>query len=118
LARRLGTTPSQGLDEQGRALAGDPGQDESRDLVAAQGETLTQLLGGDVDAALLDRQRADVPLAQRRAELLLAVGELLDDAVAAGERRVERRLAAHVGDLPVDQMALDAGRDRGDEPCT
>ena len=46
--------------------------------VAVQVEALAQLLGDDVDAALLDRQRADAALAQRRPQRLLAVRQLLD----------------------------------------
>ena len=49
-------------------------------------------------------------------ELLLPVGELLDDAVAAGERRTERLVGGHVGDVLVDQPAVDPGGHRGDQP--
>ena len=69
--RRRGARPaarrqrSERLDEQGGALAGHPGQHEGRLVVAPEREPLAQLLGDDLDAALLDRQPADAALAQR-----------------------------------------------------
>ena len=55
-------------------------------------------------------------LAQRGPELLLAVGQLLDHAVAAREGGAERLVAGDVGDVRVDQSTVDAGGDRGDQP--
>ena len=62
-------------DQQAGPLAGDPGQHDRGLVVAGQRQPLAQLVGDDVDAALLDRQPADAALAQGRAQRLLAVGE-------------------------------------------
>ena len=114
---RNANTP-EGIDQNGRTSRQVPSPaTRVRTITASSSpderEPLAQLLGDDVDAALLDRQPADVALAQRRAQLLLAVGQLLEHLVAAGERRAERRVRGDVGEVLVDEPAVDAGRDRG-----
>ena len=57
-----------------------------------------------------------MPRSRRAAsQRLLAVGQLLEHLVAAGERRPVRRVGGHVGDVLVEQPALDAGGHRGDQ---
>ena len=93
VARRRARRLLEGLDQQGGAGAGDAGHHQGGGVVAAQVEALAQVLRHDLDAALLDRQRPDAALAQRRLERLLAVGHLLEHPVGAGERGAERRVA-------------------------
>ena len=59
---------SERLDQQRDALAPPPGQHQGRLVLAGQREPLAQLVGDDVDAALLDGQPADPALAQGGAQ--------------------------------------------------
>ena len=112
---RTANRASERPHQQAGALAVDPGQHDRGLVVAGQREPLAELVGDDVDAALLDGEPADAALVQGRAQRLLAVREDLEDLVGARERRAERRVGGDVGDVPVEQPAADAGRDRGDE---
>ena len=78
----------------------------------ASASRLRSCSGDDVDAALLDRQRADAALAQRRAQGLLAVRQLLEHAVAPRERGAERLVGGDVG----DRARRAAGRRRRRRP--
>ena len=60
--------------------------------------------------------RMPIPRARSAAALLLPVGQLLDDPVGPRERRVERLVRGHVGDLVVEQAAVDTRRHCGHQP--
>ena len=58
----------------------------------------------------------DASFAQGGAQRLLAERHLLEHLVALRERRVERRVRGHPGDVLVDEPAVDTGGQRGDQP--
>src|SRR4051812_17368776 len=67
----------EGSDQQTRALAGDPGHHDGGVLLAVQGQALAEVVGNDVDTALLDGEPPDAARPERRLELLLLVRQLL-----------------------------------------
>ena len=122
--RRVGGEPattsagsaSEGADEEGGALAGDAGHHEGGASCSPCSDSRLRSSSGTTSTPrFLIVSRPMPRAAQGRLERLLLVGQLLEHLVGARERGGERLVAGHVGDVLVDQAAVDAGRDGGHE---